>query len=209
VSYNIRTVVQLSRNGQIVARLGADERFPGAIGYGAERFGLTSLLMVNNIDSERKWPVSTDQLVEDLFDLWRWLRNMSNSVRENEVTPQQSWLLHQLRRRGKLTIGEVAEALGVSQSSATTACKRLEVSGWITKARSVDDERVVEVSLTEAGAIKVENWRRRRRQAVADLLEPLRSEERDELQRLVERVLAIAETSNNAHALEAFNGARS
>ena len=153
--------------------------------------------------------MSTDQLVEDLFDLWRWLRNMSHSVRENEVTPQQSWLLHQLRRREKLTIGEVAEALGVSQSSATTACKRLELAGWITKSRSIDDERVVEVSLTEAGTAKVESWRQRRRQAVADLLEPLCPEERDELQRLVERMLVIAETSSNAHALEAFNGALS
>jgi len=151
--------------------------------------------------------VSTDQLVEDLFDLWRWLRNMSNSIRENEVTPQQSWVLHQLRRREKLTIGEVAEALGVSQSSATTACKRLEISGWITKSRSADDERVVEVSLTEAGAIKVESWRQRRRQAVAELLAPLHADERDEFQRLVERLLVIAETSSSAHSPEALNSA--
>jgi DNA-binding MarR family transcriptional regulator len=149
--------------------------------------------------------MSTDQLVEDLFDLWRWLRNMSYSIRENEVTPQQSWLMHQLRRREKLTIGEVADALGVSQSSATTACKRLELSGWITKSRSVDDERVVEVSLTEAGTIKVENWRQRRRQGVAEILAPLCAEERDELQRLVERVLVIAETSSSAHLSGTFD----
>ena len=150
--------------------------------------------------------MSTDELVEDLFDLWRWLRNMSHSIRENEVTPQQSWVLHQLRRREKLTIGEVAEALGVSQSSATTACKRLEISGWITKSRSADDERVVEVNLTEAGAIRVESWRQRRRQAVAELLAPLSTEERDEFQRLVERLLVIAETSGSAHSPEALKG---
>jgi DNA-binding MarR family transcriptional regulator len=200
--------VQLSRNGQIAALFGREDVVSclRAVRIGG-RFALTSLLTVNYIDSERKWPVSTDQLVEDLFDLWRWLRNMSYSIRENEVTPQQSWVLHQLRRRGKLTIGEVAEALGVSQSSATTACKRLEFSGWITKSRSADDERVVEVSLTDAGATKVESWRQRRRQAVAELLAPLCVEERDELQRLVERLLVIAETSSSAHAPEAFNGA--
>lgn len=151
--------------------------------------------------------METDQLVEDLFDLWRWLRNMSYSIRENEVTPQQSWLLHQLRRRGKLTISEVATALGVSQSSATTACKRLELAGWVTRLRRADDERVVEVSLTEAGEAKVESWRQRRRQAVADLLAPLRAEDRDELQRLVERVLVLAETSSSAQALEPFDAA--
>ncbi|HVX31061.1 MAG TPA: MarR family transcriptional regulator [Nitrolancea sp.] len=151
--------------------------------------------------------METDQLVEDLFDLWRWLRNMSYSIRENEVTPQQSWLLHQLRRQGKLTISEVATALGVSQSSATTACKRLELAGWVTRSRRSDDERVVEVSLTEAGNAKVERWRQRRRQAVADLLASLRPEDRDELQRLVERVLELAETSSGAQTLEPFDAA--
>jgi len=149
--------------------------------------------------------VVADPLDEDLFDLWRWLRNVSHSIRENEVTPQQSWLLHQLRRRGKLTISEVATALGVSQSSATTACKRLELAGWVTRSRRADDERVVDVSLTDAGNAKVESWRQRRRQAVADLLAPLRAEDRDELQRLVERVLVLAETSGSAPVLESFD----
>lgn len=153
--------------------------------------------------------METDQLVEDLFDLWRWLRNMSHSIRENEVTPQQSWLLHQLRRRDKLTISEVATALGVSQSSATTACKRLELAGWVTRSRRADDERVVEVSLTDAGAAKVESWRQRRRQAVTELLAPLRVEDRDELQRLVERVLVLAETSNGTQLLEPLDAAAS
>jgi DNA-binding MarR family transcriptional regulator len=139
--------------------------------------------------------VSTDQLVEELFDLWRWLRHMSYSIREGEATPQQFWLLHQLRRRGALTVGEVAEALGVSQSSATIACKRLEVAGLVRRSRRPSDERVVEISLTEEGRCTVESWRQRRRQAVAALLEPLHPDERDELERLVARVLSLATVS--------------
>ena len=138
--------------------------------------------------------MSTDQLVEDLFELWRWLRQMSNAIRQDEITQQQFWLLHQLRRRERLTISDVAAALGVSQSTATTACKRLEASGLITRTRRNDDERVVEVSLTDHGRSTVEGWRRRRREAVAGLLKPLSEAERTELQRLIERLLESSTT---------------
>lgn len=136
--------------------------------------------------------MSTDQLVEDLFDFWRWLRHMSNTIRQSDITREQFWLLHQLRRRGTLSIGDVAGALGISQSSATTACKRLEASGLISRDRRIDDERVVEVSLTDMGRTTVEGWRRRRREAVAELLEPLSTSEQKELQRLIERLLENA-----------------
>ncbi len=135
--------------------------------------------------------VPADQLVEELFDLWRWLRHMSYSIREGEATVQQFWLLHQLRSRGALSVGEVASALGVSQSSATIASKRLEVAGLVTRQRRSTDERVVEIRLTDAGCDKVESWRQRRRDAVAELLEPLDQAEREELARLVARVLSL------------------
>ncbi len=144
--------------------------------------------------------VPTDQLVEGLFDLWRWLRHVSYSIREGEATPQQFWLLHQLHRRGELSVGEVAEALGVSQSSATIACKRLEVAGLVRRSRRPTDERVVEISLTAEGRCKVDSWRQRRRNAVSELLEPLDPAERDELQRVVARVLKLAATSDVAQA---------
>lgn len=140
----------------------------------------------------------TDQLIEDLFELWRWLRQMSSAIREDEITQQQFWLLHQLRRQGTLSIGDVAAALGISQSTATTACKRLEASGLVTRTRRDDDERMVDVRLTEHGRGTVEGWRRRRREAVAELLTPLDEAERAQLQRLIERLLDSANLTNRA-----------
>jgi len=140
--------------------------------------------------------MSSDQLVEDLFDLWRWLRRMSNEIRQGEITREQFWLLHQLRRRDAMSIGDVAEALGVAQSTATTACKRLEASGLITRTRRSDDERVVEVELTDHGRTTVEGWRRRRREAVAALVAPLDDPERAELERLIEMLLVNAKATS-------------
>lgn len=136
--------------------------------------------------------MASDQLVEDLLLLWRVLRRVSHPVRQGEITPQQYWLLHQLWRKGPLSIGDLADAVGVSQSAATTACKRLEKAGLVTRQRQTSDERVVLVELTGHGREQFEIWRRRQREALAHLLAPLSEADRQELQRLVEQVLAMA-----------------
>lgn len=131
----------------------------------------------------------SDKLVEDIVRLMRTLRQMTHPVRRGEITQQQFWLLRQLDREGPLSIGDLADMLGVSPSTATIACKRLEKAGLVTRERQTDDERVVQVGLTAAGTEQVAAWRRRYRETLAELLTPLNRAERDELQRLIERVL--------------------
>ena len=81
------------------------------------------------------------------------IRSVAPLIRyiERKITPEQYWLLRLLRKRGTLSIGEVAEALGVTGSSATTACKRLEKAGLLTRERQSDDERMVCVSAHGTG----------------------------------------------------------
>lgn len=146
--------------------------------------------------------MASEQLVDDLLSLWRVLRRISHPVQQGEITPQQYWLLLQLWKHGPLSIGELADAVGVSQSAATTACKRLERAGLVTRERQASDERVVLVELTGQGREQFEAWRRHRRDVLAHLLEPLGEDERVELQRLIEQVLARA-------AEESYVGARS
>lgn len=131
----------------------------------------------------------TDQLVEDVLALWRVLRQTSHPVRRGEITPQQFWLLRHLRREGPLSIGELADLLGISPSSATIACKRLEKVGLVTRQRQSDDERVVQVELTPLGVEQVDMWRHRYRETLSGLLTPLDPDERVQLQHLLERVL--------------------
>lgn len=134
----------------------------------------------------------SDQLVEDLLALWRVLRQASHPVRRGEITHQQFWLLRHLRREGPLSIGELAELLGISPSSATIACKRLEKAQLLTRQRLVEDERVVQVELTPLGVETVESWRQRYRDTLAGLLKPLDEHEREQLQFLLERVMDAA-----------------
>lgn len=133
--------------------------------------------------------MSTDQLVEDLLLFWRNLRQASHPVRRGDITPEQFWLLRYLHQNGSSSIGTIAEALGVSQSSATTACQRLERAGLALRTRSTHDERVVKVALTPAGEERIQAWRRTTRLELTRLLAPLSLQERNELQRLLRKAL--------------------
>src|SRR6266704_5664803 len=128
-----------------------------------------------------------DHLVDDILALYHLIRRASHPVHRGEITPEQYWLLRLMRRKNALSVGELAEALGVTGSSVTTACKRLEKAGLVTRERQADDERMVRVMLTRQGIEQVEAWQQQRRELLTHLLAPLEQHEQDALQRLLER----------------------
>ena len=67
------------------------------------------------------------------------------------ITPPQWVLLAMLFRRDRQTIRALAQQLGLDGPAVTNLAKRLEQSGLVTRVRSREDERVVEVSLTAEG----------------------------------------------------------
>jgi DNA-binding MarR family transcriptional regulator len=138
--------------------------------------------------------MTTEILAEDLLMLWRLLRGLSHPVRRAEITPEQYWLLRLLSHASSLSISELAHELGIAASSATVACKRLEKAGLLTRERQADDERMVRVALTEQGRSRIEAWRKRKREALTDMLSVLDQDEQHELQRILERVLEAANT---------------
>ena len=137
--------------------------------------------------------MTSEHLVDDMLALYHLIRRASHPVHRAEITPEQYWLLRLLRRRGALSISELAEKLGVTGSSITTACKRLEKAGLVMRERQSDDERMVRVTLTEQGIARVEAWQEQRRELLAHLLAPLAQDEQDALQQLLERILEAAD----------------
>lgn len=143
--------------------------------------------------------MATDRLVEDLLVLWQLLRTSTHPVRRAEITPEQYWLLRLLHRRGSMSISELAEILGVTGSSITTACKRLEKAGLVKRERQTEgcDERIVLVVLTPHGIEQIATWQQERRTMLSHMLSPLTQQEQNELQRLIERVLEAAEQTTS------------
>jgi DNA-binding MarR family transcriptional regulator len=73
------------------------------------------------------------------------------------------------------------------------ACKRLEKTGLLTRERQTEDERIVQVALTDQGRSQIDALRQQKREALIQLLDVLDQPEQQELQRLVERLLEAAE----------------
>lgn len=134
--------------------------------------------------------MTSERLAEDLLTLSRMLR----PLRRADMTPQQYWLLRHLRRSGPVSIGELANALGITTGSATTACKRLEKAGLVSRQRQAEDERKVQVALTEQGNAQINEWRQRKLASVIKLLEVFDAEDQQQFQNLIGRLLETAQT---------------
>ena len=142
--------------------------------------------------------MGTETLADDFLALWRLIRRTTHPVRRAEVTAEQYWLLKMLERKGACTMGDLAASLGISASSVTIACKRLEKAGFLTRDRQQRDERVVKVDLTDHGRDQLQVWVAQRKAALASLLTPLSDDERQLLQDMLQRVLAAAEATSEA-----------
>jgi DNA-binding MarR family transcriptional regulator len=147
--------------------------------------------------------MDTDELVEDILALWRIIRRATYPAAQGELTLEQFWLLRYLRRQGDVAVGELAEAIGIAQSSVTVACQRLEKAGLVTRTRSHADERVVQISLTPNGHERIERWRQEKRDVLASVLAPLEPSERAELQRLMQKVLEATPTTTDGTSVGA------
>lgn len=67
------------------------------------------------------------------------------------LTAPQILLLHTVRNKGQVTIGELAADMSLSQATVTTILDRLEKRGLVFRERSKEDKRKVHAVLTEQG----------------------------------------------------------
>lgn len=72
-------------------------------------------------------------------------------VDEFDLTPPQLFAIEELHDSGPVTMGRLADALGVTQGVATRMVDRLMEKGMVDRWRDESDRRVVMVSTTERG----------------------------------------------------------
>jgi len=99
--------------------------------------------------------------LEQLFRLHGDIRRRLAPIR---VTPSQAGVLLVLRRHTEPRVTDAAAALGVSQATMSRTVTTLMHKQWVTKRRSVKDDRVVVVVLSRRGealAQKIEGQVRR------------------------------------------------
>lgn len=77
------------------------------------------------------------------------LQDTANSL---DLTPLQLKIIIALYSADKdVSIGNLGKAIGVTGGNISNICKKLEKKGFVDRVRSEEDERVVNVKLTETG----------------------------------------------------------
>lgn len=91
--------------------------------------------------------------------LWLFYRNafyaidkiISRAIAASELSLTQAKLLFYICECGEISVGELSEQTSMNAGNCSTACKKLERSGLISRCRSKRDERIVLLEPTGRG----------------------------------------------------------
>ena len=78
-------------------------------------------------------------------------RAYRNALESTGITYTQYLVMLALWENNQLTVKTVADKLDLDSASLTPILKRLETAGLLTRLRNKNDERVVEITLTDKG----------------------------------------------------------
>ncbi|MBU4490708.1 MAG: MarR family transcriptional regulator [Actinobacteria bacterium] len=88
-------------------------------------------------------------LITDIAGMWD--KKMKDWLREYNITHSQFNALVIFKEKGSQTPGELSKMLSCTPCNVTGIVDRLEQGGLVTRERSDQDRRVVDVALTEKG----------------------------------------------------------
>jgi len=113
----------------------------------------------------------------------RRLRRIANGPFGEGLTSAQAELVRHVRRTPGCTVNEAATALDLAPNTVSTLVRALSESGHLVRTQDATDGRVVRLELTEQTRADLERWRDRRLALVADALQLLTDEQREDLAR--------------------------
>jgi DNA-binding MarR family transcriptional regulator len=114
----------------------------------------------------------------------------NNPETSGVVSAQESQLLLSVGTKEALKMSEIAKALQLTLSSVTALVDKLEAKAFVTRQRSLEDRRIVRVSLTAEGRKLYDLVEHAQRELSMSVLKMLSREEQDMLLALFRKVAA-------------------
>ncbi|SER56348.1 MarR family winged helix-turn-helix transcriptional regulator [Salipaludibacillus aurantiacus] len=90
-------------------------------------------------------------LVNNINEKWTDIYHSLHYIHQENISHQAVRLLQHIEKREALTVGDLADYIGVSHNTASEHIKRLIKKGLVSKKRSSEDERRVFVIMTPEG----------------------------------------------------------
>ena len=150
--------------------------------------------------------------VEKLLDLLTAIgrRNslrdpMAKLVEQAHLSPAQLHALSWLRNEAPLTMGVLAQRIGVTEKTITGVVDRLERAKYVQRERSATDRRVVQVVLTRQGQKLAEQVRVAIEARLESFLQYLDDQDRAGLFRILENIAAKLESAAHTSTAESNN----
>lgn len=129
------------------------------------------------------------RLGEIIMEIARKLHVELDGQNAPGITGSQFFVLRQICSRGRLTVSEVAEKLGVSLSAITALVDRLVKSGLVVRSRDGKDRRLVWLEATEKGEETMESCMEGRKKVVEKYFSRLPEEDLQKLIDVYEKIL--------------------
>ena len=102
---------------------------------------------------------------------------------------QQHILVMLYKSDGHMTQRDLQEAAGISSASISEVVSKLECAGLISKTRSDEDRRQVEIALTQEGVTRAQELIERRREFEGQCIACLDEDEQQQLVALLDRLV--------------------
>lgn len=112
------------------------------------------------------------------------------------MTKTQVYILWYLGKDGCAKSSDIARIVGLSPGAVTQVCDELVRMNLVERLRSESDRRVVNISLTEQGAEKLEQMHRLRSRGLKRMMRLLGERDVDELIRILNRVVDFIEDAD-------------
>jgi DNA-binding MarR family transcriptional regulator len=120
-------------------------------------------------------------------------RAVGNSSATQALPPARSELLRLTARRPGISVAEAAHELRLAPNSVSTMVSQLTADGLLSRGRADSDGRSVRLSVTQAGAERVAQWRDIRADIVGRALDLISEQDRRAIRTAIPALNRLAE----------------
>ncbi|WP_454190471.1 MarR family winged helix-turn-helix transcriptional regulator [Paenibacillus sp. Marseille-Q7038] len=148
--------------------------------------------MVNNKELQAEELETLDQLLMTFIRFKNKIYVEQQKEFNHKLNPTKIQIIYMLSRERLMAV-EIVKRLQLSSGATTIILNQLEAEGYITRARSEEDRRIVWLFLTKEGQHIADHLRENRKRVNKEILGLLSQEERvqflDIVKRMEERIL--------------------
>lgn len=129
-----------------------------------------------------------ERFMETLYRYRNKLYDQKYKKRDDRLNNTKARMLMIIFREERSMVVNISRQLNLSSGATTIMLNQLESEGYVIRVRSVDDRRIVWLSLSEEGKSLAEKIINFRNQYAADLLGVLSTDERDDFMAILKKI---------------------